>query len=119
MTASFVMHKNKDAVLSNCISFALWYQRPYITTLRSAAEYTAEGAYLSKDITYENALKYFEAEWSKIYNSVDLLNRMITRIRKTYVRPEYKTNAQFVCGEYDSDVTSVTELFDVLHRIGC
>jgi hypothetical protein len=118
MKASYVMRVNKDAVMSNCISSALWSKRPYATSLRLAAEETASGYGVEKDITFDGALQYFTEEWNKIYNSSDLLNKMITRIRKTYVNPAYTNNAEFVCREFDSDLTTVNELFETLRYVG-
>ena len=120
MKLSEVVRINKDAVLSNCITGALWSGRKYDESLAQAAEYfsTTGGIWVEKDMAYEKVLAYFRAEWNKVYNSADALSKMITRIRKTYIQPSYKTNAEFVRRVFDDDLGSVGELFETLRYVG-
>lgn len=98
VTEEQVIKENKGGFVNWCICNYLWYNRSFTDTLKGFVE---------NDDTHQlyRPAKMIEAvlKIMKTMTTEEGVNKFITKVKKTYVSPSYKTVQHFIDGEYETE----------------
>jgi len=83
MDISYVLDRNKEMIVRNCITHFLWFNDSVDKRLSKSIEALNESAGLNKDITREETRKRLENYIASLENE-KVFNKWIKRIKSTY-----------------------------------